>query len=118
MTKLEETVKNIPYSTDWFKMRTRVKEVVLNSIETAEWRHVYRTSLDPNNFIQFVVFQSEDNVFGWIDLWEDGKIEGSQLEQINNIYSSHIIYSHNENSVPISPVMFKLIEDKKLYNCD
>lgn len=118
MTRLEEAVKNVPYSTDWFKMRNRVTDVVMNSVETAEWHHVYRTSLDSNDFIQFVVFQSEDKVFVWSDIWEDGKIEGSQLEQIVNEYSSHIIYSHNENSVPIAPVMFKLIEDKELYNWD
>ncbi|MCQ2273571.1 MAG: hypothetical protein MJZ86_02125 [Bacteroidales bacterium] len=118
MTRLEEAIQNVPYSTDYFKMRNRVTAVVVDSIETSEWHHVLRTSLDSDNFIQFVLFQSEDVIFVWSDIWEDGKIEGSQLEQVINEYLSHIIYSHNENSVPIAPVMFKLMEDKKLYNWD
>ena len=110
MTRLEEAVKNVPYSTDWFRMRNNVTEVVKNSLENAEWHHVYRTSLDSKDFIQFVAFESEDNIFVWTDIWEDGKIEGSQLEQIVNESCSHIIYSHNENSVPIAPLMFMLIK--------
>lgn len=118
MSKLEQAVKNVPYSTDWFKMRNRVTDVVMSFVETAEWHHVYRTSLDSKDFIQFVVFQSENNIFVWSDIWEKGKIEGSQLEQVINENFSHIIYSHNENSGPIAPLMFIMIDEKKLYNWD
>jgi hypothetical protein len=118
MTKLEQAIQSVPYSTDWFKMRTNVANLVADCIENAEWQHAYRTSLDTKNFIQFIVFKSDGNIFVWSDFYEDGKIEGSQLEYAINEYAAHIIYSHNQNSIPMSPMMFKLIDENQLYNWD
>lgn len=113
MSLFEEAVKSLPYSTDWWKMRCSVAELmqaVIWSDHCSVYKQYKIVHEDEGNYSYFLLFQYDEELYLWLDYYVGDLPDGSQLERIINKYMSKIIYSSHANSSPIGAMFFQMVE--------
>lgn len=113
--KLDEAVANAPYSTDWFKMRNNMLNLVSHFIESndCEWVHVYEKEIGDTKF-HFIAFYIYDSLYIWADTIVNGLIESSQLDKPLNDFAATVLYCNVDNAMPIAPLLFRMIDNKEV----
>ena len=114
---LEQAIDNAKYCSDWHEQRQIIAKIIEFYIQHADWYHKLRNSLG-DDFIQFMPFHILGKTYVWVDVVNDGKLIGSQLEFVLNEYASRVLYSLDENAAPLAATMYAMHKEGKLFNCD
>lgn len=115
MNKLEETLQNVEYSTDWYELRNNLLAAIGSFIDSTdcEWVQVWEKELEKTK-LHSIVFLIYGSLYIWTDFVENGLIEGYIFERPINDNVSTVLYANTENSTPIAPIIFKLIDDGEM----
>lgn len=116
MNKFEQAIDNCPYSTYWYEMRNYMCHIVESYLQDSdcEWYHIYEKELDNGTLFRFTVFYIYNSLYVWTDTVIDGKIESSQLDKPVNDYIATVLYCNVENAHAAAPLLFKMIDNKKV----
>lgn len=114
MNKFEEAIENARFSPDFMKQREIIANVLQQFANSKDCQYFksYRTSGD-KDFIYTVFFKIYGNVYVWSDVYENGLLEGCQLDVLYSEKLAKVLYSNIENSSPFAPLALDLLKEGK-----
>ncbi len=115
--QFEEAVVNRPYSSEWFKERCYVVNLIDEYYDKCTYFQAFQTITDDANIkYRVLVFELFGQLYMYVEHISDGLIESGGLERIYDIDNNiaFVIYSNVENAEPAAPLVMQLLKHKIL----
>lgn len=116
--QFEESVANRPYSSDWFKERCYVVELIMDVYyDKCTYFKAFQTSIDESRIkCRILFFKLFSQLYMYIEHIENGLIESGGLEKIYDLDNeiAFVLYSNVENTRPAVPLVMQMLKHKML----